>query len=286
MSAAASLSDDPAHAAARTLDKIRVDGGITATLALQAGSATGIATLAESGGYRLKFPRTHSNHAEAVIINTGGGVVGGDRVALDFSIEEGADAVVSTQAAERIYRSTGPDSGIDVRLSVAGGARLGWAPQETILFSGARLRRRYEVDVASSARLLLAESMVFGRVASGEMMAGGRLHDTWRIRRDGRLIFAEANRLDDLSEDVLRRPAVLDALRAVACILYVAPDAEARLAPVREGLESACAGAGVSAWNGMLVVRIVADAARDMRRAMIRVVPELTGKSMPRVWSS
>ncbi|NJO23617.1 MAG: urease accessory protein UreD, partial [Sphingomonadales bacterium] len=150
---------------------------------------TGIATLAEKGGYRLKFPRTHGSHAEAVIINTGGGVVGGDRIKLDFSIEEGADATVTTQAAERIYRSTGLDSEIDARLRVSNRARLIWAPQETILFSGAKLRRRYEVDVASSARLLFVESMIFGRVASGEEMDRGALHDSWRVRRDGRLVF-------------------------------------------------------------------------------------------------
>ena len=286
MSAAASLSEDPAHAAARTLDKIRVDGGITATFSLRPDGPTGIATLAERGGYRLKFPRTHSHHAEAVIINTGGGVVGGDRVKLDFSVLQGADATITTQAAERIYRSTGPYSEINARLDVANHARLIWVPQETILFSGARLRRRFEIDVSSSARLLFAESMIFGRTASGEVMDHGALYDTWRVRRDGRLIFAESNRLDDVSDDVLRRPAILGPSQALACILYVAPDAEARLASVREVLESADAGAGASAWNGLLVVRFVTDAARDMRRAMVRVMQELSGASMPRVWSS
>ncbi len=286
MSAAALLSDDPVHAAARTLHSIRVDGGITATLARRVEGPTCIATLAEKGGYRLKFPRTHASHAEAVIINTGGGVVGGDRIALEFSVNEGADAIVTTQAAERIYRSTGPNAEVRASLRVADGARLIWAPQETILFSGARLRRTYEVDVPSSGNLLFGESMIFGRVASGEVMAGGALNDRWRIRRDGRLVFAEANRLDALTEDVLQRPALLGAARAAACVLYVAPDAEARLACARAALEGAGAMAAASAWNGMLVVRIVAPDAADMRRAMVRVMQELSGASMPRVWAN
>jgi urease accessory protein len=285
MSAAASLSED-AVAAARTLRNIRVDGGVTATLSLRPDGPTGIVTLAERGGYRLKFPRTHSPHAEAVIVNTGGGVVGGDRIKLDFSVQQGADATVTTQAAERIYRTIGPYSEIDARLHVANRARLIWAPQETILFSGARLRRRFEVDVSSTARLLFVESMIFGRTASGEVMDRGALHDSWRIRRDGRLVFAESNRLDNVSEDVLRRPAILGASRALACILYVAPDAEARLASVREVLESVGAGGAASAWNGLLVVRFVTDAARDMRHAMVCVMQELSGASMPRAWSS
>ncbi len=285
MSAAALLSDDPAHAAARALDRIRVDGGVTAALSLRPGGPTGITRLAEKGGYRLKFPRTHGSHAEAVIINTGGGVVGGDRIKLDFSIEEGADATVTTQAAERIYRSTGLDSGIDVRLRVSDRARLIWAPQETILFSGARLRRKYEVDVSSTAHLLFVESMIFGRKASGEVMERGALHDRWHIRRDGRLVFAEASRLDDVSDNALRRPAILGASHALACIVYVAPDAEARLSALREVLDDDTIGAA-SAWNGLLVVRFVTDAAGDMRGAMIRVMQGLSGASMPRVWSN
>jgi urease accessory protein len=286
MSAAASLSEDPAHAAARTLNEIRVDGGVAATLSLRAGGRTGIARLAESGGYRLKFPNTHGKHAEAVIINTGGGVVGGDRIKLNFSIGEGADATVTTQAAERIYRSTGPDGEINAYHNVEKCERLTWVPQETILFSGARLRRHYEVDVAPTARLLFAESMIFGRVASGEVMERGALHDRWRVRRGGRLIFAESNRLDDVSDNILRRPALLGPSRALACILYVAPDAGARLASVREVLESVGAEAAASTWNDMLVVRAVTEAARDMRRVMVRIAQELSGASIPRVWSS
>jgi urease accessory protein len=286
MSAAASPSEDRARAAARTLDNIRVDGGITTTLTRRPDGSTSVATLAECGGYRLKFPRTHSSHAEAVIINTGGGVVGGDRIKLDVSICKGADATVTTQAAERIYRSTGPFSEIEARLEASHGARLIWAPQEAILFSGARLRRKYEVDVSSTARLLFVESMIFGRTASNEVMEGGALHETWRIRRDGRLVFAESNRLDDVSDDVLRRPAILGASHALACIVYVAPDAAARLACVREVLEDDGARAAASAWNGLLVVRLVTDAARDMRRAMVGIMQELAGASMPRVWSN
>ncbi|NJO23616.1 MAG: hypothetical protein HC868_12645 [Sphingomonadales bacterium] len=92
--------------------------------------------------------------------------------------------------------------------------------------------------------------------------------------------------MDDVSDDVLRRPAVLGSARAVACVLYVAPDAEGRLASVREVLESAGGGAGASAWNGVLVVRLVAEAARDMRHVMVRVMQGLSGAAVPRVWAT
>ena len=253
---------------------------------MRPGGATGIA---DAGGERRLSPEVSQHarpHAEAVVINTGGGVVGGDRIKLDFSVQEGSDATITTQAAERIYRSTGPDSEIDGAPRRCRRRTPDLGAQETILFSGARLRRSYEVDVAPAARLLFAESMIFGRAASGEVMERGALQDRWRIRRGGRLVFAESVGWMMFRRVFCAAPAILGAARALACILYVAPDAEARLASVREVLESAGVDAAASAWNGMLVVRVVSDAGTDMRRAMVRVMQELSGASMPRVWSS
>jgi urease accessory protein len=263
---------------------IRVEGGVRATFA-RADRQTRIAHLGERGGYRMLFPRAHSARAEAVLINTGGGVVGGDRVAFDISAEPGADVAVTTQAAERIYWSAGPFSTLDVHLKVAAGARLAWMPQETRLFSGARLRRRIEVDVAGGGAALLAESTVFGRVASGEVMQHGRLHDIWRVRRDGRLVFAEATRLDDISKASLGRPAVLEGAAAASLLLHIGPAAEARLPAVREAMPGFRGETGASAWNGMLVIRCVAAAPADMRHDVMRAIAILSGAPLPRVWT-
>ena len=172
-----------------------------------------------------------------------------------------------------------------MRLRAAAGARLAWVPQETILFSGARLRRRIEVDIADGGAVLLAESTVFGRIASGEVMQHGRLHDVWRVRRDGRLVFAEATRLDDVSKATLGRPAVLCGATAASLLLYVGPEAEARLPAVREAMNGARAGIGSSTWNGMLVVRCVAAAPADMRHDVMRAIAILSGAPLPRVWT-
>ena len=175
-------------------DYVRAAGGVRLRFGWN-GARTQRLEAAESGGYRARFPTSHDETSEAVLINTGGGMAGGDHARVRIAVDSGAHAVVTTQAAEKIYRSQGSDTRVETSLSVAGGARLDWLPQETILFSGARLARSLDVDLAADARLIACETLYFGRTAMGETMARGALRDRWRIRREGRLVFAEDLRL-------------------------------------------------------------------------------------------
>ena len=284
MSAGIYPSEPGPVALARALAPIRARGGIDVRVRA-ADATTHLAALTEWGGYRLAFPKTHARHLEAVQINTGGGVVAGDQ--LDFALAVGAEAdlVFTTPSAERIYRSPGPVSEINARLRVAPGGRLDWLPQETILYSGARLRRRYEIDLARSSRLLLVETLVFGRIASGEVMADGLLHDLWRVRRDGELVFAEALRLEGDFASLLARPALAAGGRAAALLLFIADDAEDRLSIVRDGLEDASSICGASAWNSLLVTRFLAVRPADVRKDVIKIVERLGSRRVPRAWS-
>lgn len=284
MSAAVLPSEVSARNSAAALEGIRARGRVHARFR-QLDGHTRLARLAEAGGYRMLLPNSHSARAEAVLINTGGGVVGGDRVSFQIEAEGHTDVVVTTQAAERIYRSDGPSSALAVRLNADAGARLAWVPQETILFSSARLERGIEVDLADGASVLLAESTVFGRIASSEELRGGRLRDHWRVRRAGRLIFAESSRLDDVSTASLGRPAVLDGAAAAALLLLVGPDAEARMTAMREAMLDSRSAIGASAWNGMLTLRCIAAAPEDMRRDLKRAIAVALGAPLPRVWS-
>jgi urease accessory protein len=291
MSAAAFPSDDTVvnngcgdAALARALAQIRADVAVSIACAAD-GAQTHLTSLSECGGYRAKFPRTPGTGLEAVIVNSGGGVAGGDRERLSASAGAGARLTVSTATAERIYRSLGPATSIDVRLDARAGATLGWLPQPTILFSGARLDRRFEVDLAADARLILAETFVFGRIASGEIMGDGMVRDRWRIRRDGRLAFAETTRLDGDLATLLDRAAVAGGARATALMIVVSPDAEDLRDRVRDALASCRADHGVSAWNGLLVVRALAsglDAVHDVVQRVVRIAMD---GAVPRAWS-
>jgi urease accessory protein len=175
-------------------------------------------------------------------------------------------------------------SEVDVTLRVGAGARLEWLPQETILFSGARARRRLDVEIAPDAMLLLSDCVVFGRAASGERMGEGLLQDIRRVRRDGQLVFADAARLDGNMSGLLTRPAIGAGAGAMALVLYVALDAEQRLGVVRSILAEARSAAGASAFDGMLSVRFLAQAAEDLRADVTRVVEALSEWGVPRAW--
>jgi urease accessory protein len=242
-------------------------------------------TIAESGGYRVRFPRSVLG-CEGVLINTGGGMTGGDRLSLDIALGEGAAATLTTQAAEKIYRAQGADVEIAIRLDLAAGARLDWLPQEQILFDRARLSRSLDVAMAGDATLTLVESTIFGRTAMGEALTQAAFRDRWRIRRDGRLVLAEDVRLDGDVAARLARPAVGAGARAIATLVHVAPDAEARLEALREILSNAASECGASAWNGLLVARFLHTDAAALRADLARILQAFRGARLPRSWQT
>ena len=246
------------------------------------GGATALARLHESGALRLRPLRGAA--CEAAIVNTGGGIVAGDR--LDFGAHAGVGARVTltTVAAEKVYRSEGAFSRISVRLELAAQARVVWVPQETILFDGARLERRFEIDLAVSSELVAAEILVFGRLASGETAITGALRDDWRLRRGGRLVFAEATCLEGALGATLDRTAVAGGSRAAALVLVATPDAEGKVEPLRQAFGSVPeVEAGVSARDGIVLARALACSPERLRAAIVAALDAI-GASLPRTW--
>jgi urease accessory protein len=268
--------------AARTFAANRAVGRIA--LAVKAsGGATRRWRVREEGSLRVRCPGPPAGELEAVIVNTAGGVAGGDRFSLDVAVEPGARLVVTTAAAEKIYRTLEPEAAIDVTLTVGAGASLAWLPQETILFDRARLGRSIEVDLADDAQLILAEALVLGRSGMGEAVDDGRLVDRWRLRRDGKLIHAEAVQLDGSIAAKLMEPAVAKGGIAVATVLVV-PGNDATVAAVR-ALDAGFRGeVGASAWNGFAVVRLCAADGAALRRDLVAVLGALRGAALPRLW--
>jgi urease accessory protein len=237
----------------------------------------------ERDGYRIRFPKGGAG-CEGVIINTGGGVAGGDRVCHAATLGENASATLTTQAAERIYRSRGDPCQINVHLKLEKGAALSWLPQETILFAQANLARCFEIDTAQNARLLMTEIMVFGRKEMGEMVAQGRYSDRWRVRCDGRLVFAENIRFEGDLDTALRRPAIGNGARITGTVLYVAQAAAAKLDTVRQAVAGAASRIAASAWNGLLCLRCLGTDLETVRQELSRAIVALRQEPMPRVW--
>ncbi|MDP1702846.1 MAG: urease accessory protein UreD [Aestuariivirga sp.] len=233
----------------------------------------------EEGCAKLRMPTLSVGQTpEAIIINTSGGLAGGDR--LEINVQTASDLCLTTQAAEKVYRSLSSETRISTRLSAQDGARLLWLPQETILFDGARLERSLDVDLQENAGLLAVESVVLGRKAMGESLTDFSFHDRWRIRRSGRLVYA-----DDLRFDPARvlGAAALDGARAFATVVFVATDVERFLEPLREIFTDR---GGVSAWDGKLVARLTGVDGFDLRKALIPALTLLAAPNeLPKIWT-
>ncbi|KRE17184.1 hypothetical protein ASE66_30230 [Bosea sp. Root483D1] len=269
-------------------DYVRADGGVRLRFG-KVGTRTMRLDVAESGGYRARFPTAYDERCEAVLINTAGGMAGGDRAVTRIALDAGAQATVTTQAAEKIYRSQGSDTRVETHIEVAAGAELAWLPQETILFSGSRLSRSLDVDLAADASFIAAETLYFGRAAMGESLSRGHLRDRWRIRRDGKLIFAEDLLLDGAIDATLGRKAVGQGARAAATVFATGPGQLEKLAEIRALLADdtvfAEVEAGAGVLDGFLLIRLLSADAQALRRALVMLLGHLIGRALPRTWS-
>ncbi len=246
--------------------------------------------LAQRSPGRALFPRAHGGRApEVVLLNTAGGLTGGDRLEVVAALEPDAAATLTSQAAEKLYRARDGDARVATTLRVGAGARLGWLPQETILFDGARLSRALDADVAPGGTLVAAEILVLGRIARGERVTRLSLIDRWMIRRDGRLVWADAFRCTgDTDPAALRAPSLLGDARALAMLVGVCDDVSGALAALRAVLVDD-GGEGASLVNGILVARRLDP---DPTRLRARVAVWLgaladagVGSGPPRAWS-
>ena len=251
------------------------------------GRATVIGRSYQSGCTRMRLPRAEAvgEPPAAVLINTAGGLAEGDVVDHAIAWEAGTRAIVTSQAAEKVYRALREGSRIALHMEVAAGAHAEWLPQETILFDGARLRRDARIILAEGASFLGVEAIVLGRAAMGEKMRAGSLRDRLRIWRGGRLIYADALALDADIERLMARAAIGGGASAMAVLVHAAADASTLIGPVRAALEGAKGRAAASTWNGLLAVRLLSPDGETLRHDMTAALSVLRGGApLPRVW--
>jgi urease accessory protein len=256
------------------------------------GAQTRLGVLEQRHPLRVLFPDAHDDELPlAVLANVSGGVVGGDRLEVSAAVEQGASAMITSQAAEKIYRSSGATAAIDNTLSVGEGAWLEWLPHETILFDRARLARTMRVTLAPTGRLLAGEIMVFGRARSGERVTTGYLRDAWEIRRGGRLVWCETMLLDGDIGGALGHAMRFGGACAAATLVYSGPEAGAILEDVR-GWLGPRADAAATRLDGLVVVRWLSASPKRLRgsygalRARLRAKIAGLPARLPRIWET
>jgi urease accessory protein len=256
------------------------------------GKGTCIVDLFQRSPIRVMFPRAGGGAVEeAVLINTAGGIAGGDRLESAVTALANASIAMTSQAAEKVYRALDEPARISTKLKACDAARLGWFPQETIVFNGGRVRRETEIELSSRAELLALEWLVLGRAAHGEEMIGGHIIDSWRVKKDGRLIWADSFRVTNETFPQLRRKALLSNCTAVGTLIHFGPDLETRLEFLRDiapSLQCHCAATSV---GGLIIVRFGANASSDLRLALRSVLQQF-GRAfgpgpfhVPKMWS-
>lgn len=238
--------------------------------------------LRQSGSCKALFPRGRGM-LQAIAINTAGGVTGGDRLMLEAEVGAGAALGLTTQAAERAYRSRdGAFGRVTNKVGVAAGGCLHWLPQELILYDGCALDRRLTVDLAPDARLLMVEPVIFGRVAMGERLSQGAFRDRIVVRRAGRPLYCDAMHLSgDIGAHLALSP-IGNGAGAMASLLLVAPEAEARLAAVRSYLPES-GGASLLAPD-VLALRLLCPDSHLLRRHLLPILDLLSNDTLPVSW--
>lgn len=260
----------------------RAKGQVRLSVA-QRGGNSHLAGHFQKGSFKALFPRSNSPHFDAVLLNTAGGIADGDRFSAVLDIQEDAHLTVTSQAAERIYKAQSQAIGqIDITAKAERGARLDWLPQETILFDRARLKRRLTVTLEHDAELLCVEPLVFGRTTMGETVQNAFLSDIWRVERDGSLIFADALKLEGEVERLLQRPAIASGNRAIASVLLISKNADAKLDQIRALLGRT--GGASNIRPGVLFARLMAPDSFDLRNTLIPILEHLSGAPIPKTW--
>jgi len=259
-----------------------------------AGSAQGtrIVDIFQRSPIRLMFPGIRGACVEeAVVVNTGGGIAGGDRLELAVTVLPDASITVTSQAAERVYRALNEPALVETRLKICRAAKLAWLPQETIVFNGGRMRRNTEIEISAGAEMLALEWLVLGRSAHGEEIVGGEITDGWQVRLDGRLIWADRFRATDDVFPRLQSPALLANFKAIGTLIYFGPDPAVQVQFLRDvapQLQCHCFATSVS---GLVIVRLAACAAAELKGALREILPQF-GRArrqdpfrLPKMWS-
>jgi urease accessory protein len=251
------------------------------------GGRTRLRRLYQDGSAKIRMPRVSADPLEVVLINTAGGLTGGDRLGWEIDVGAGASATVTTQACEKVYRAASDRAEVRVKLTVGAGGRIAWLPQETIVFDRSAFVRRLDLELAAGAEALVLEATVFGRIAMGERAAHGNFHDRWRVSQNGALAHAEDFRIGPGIAATLSRSAVAGGAIAMATVLMISPRVEALLDPARDII----GGQGdASVWSvnksGKLLARLFAEDGYQLRKRLVPLVELLNGRAgLPKLWS-
>jgi urease accessory protein len=263
----------------------RSQGAVRISFKSSGSGRTALADLYQQGCLKARLPKQTSPGHEAVLINTAGGLTGGDALNINVAWQADTRAAITTQACERIYKSTGEEAVIASRLTVADEATACWLPQETILFEGARLDRKTHVSLSQTSTLIACEAVIIGRPAMGEYVHTATLRDEWIIERDGRVTFIDRLNLTGDVSALLDETAIAGGARAFASVITAGPDTAHHCDLARNIIDEHGMVGGSSDLDGVCLTRILAPSGHELRKTVMPILAALCGADLPRVWT-
>ncbi|MFJ4194096.1 urease accessory protein UreD [Pseudomonas sp. NPDC089534] len=223
-----------------------------------------------------------------IIVHPPGGIAGGDRLNIGARVERDAWAQITSPGAAKWYRAAGP-AFQRLDLHVGPGATLEWLPQETIVYSAAQAELTTSIDLEGDARLFYWDVVALGRPAAGERFDRGHFQAHLDIRRDGRPLWHERQRIAG-GDGLLDSPIGLDG-HPVFATLLVTGEIDAALLERCRALNTDVRG-DLTQLPGLLVARCLAAEALQARAWLIglwRLLrPALLGREAmpPRIWNT
>lgn len=225
----------------------------------------------------------------SVILHTAGGVVGGDRLSLNFHLQPNAQALITTAAASKIYRSNGLQAKQTIEIQVDASACLEWLPQETILFNGANYRQDLRVELAIKANYLGWEITRFGRSARGEKFLQGEWRSHTEIWQQGVPLWIDRQWLPG-SEDIFNSPHGLFGKPIVGSLVWIGSPVSVEIIEKTRSLWNGEGEAGVSHLQNGFLCRYRGSSTSEVRNwftavwQMLRVNFLSRRNCIPRVW--
>jgi urease accessory protein len=137
-----------------------------------------------------------------VVVNPGGAYLGADLYVLDVEVGDGADLLLTTQSATKIYRT--PGSFAEQRMSVrlGEGSRLELAPDQVIAYREASYRQTSHITVQPTSSLVMAEVITPGWSPDGASFR----YEELRLRNEIRVETGGGTRLLALDNLLVRPP--------------------------------------------------------------------------------
>ena len=265
--------------------------------------------------YRLRDGRTiaHDRHdgplrvlralhpeggvCHSVLVHPPGGVVGGDELAIELELGEGAHALVTTPGATRFYRSAGAAATQTLRVVAAARSRLEWLPLETIAYSGCIATNALRFELAPGSETIGWDVTALGLPESEKPFDAGRF--TQSVELPGRWL--ERGSIVASDDRLLDSPLGWAGRRVLATLWFAAGDAldpgrsDALIAAARSTAAAhplAATTGATSPQPGVIVVRALAERVEpsmDLLQRIWRAWRPLAwdlAATAPRVWST